>query len=103
MDVIDDITSAEAESMSKLFNNPTGPIIYSLSQELFDHVNGLTAIERKIALSNSILAKLNIQENQEQICKLKKEKKGFEEQKINLSLVIKSLECIMSSVKDFTL
>lgn len=103
MDVIDDITSAEAESMSKLFNNPTGPIIYSLSQELFDHVNELTAIEKKIALSNSILAKLNIQENQEQICKLKKEKKGFEEQKINLNLVIKGLEYIMGSVKYFTL
>ena len=103
MDVIDDIKSAEAESMSKLFNNPTGPIVYSLPQELVDHVNELTAIEKKIALSNSILAKLNFEENQEQICKLKNEKKGFEEQKINLSLVIKSLECIMGSIKDFTL
>jgi hypothetical protein len=100
MDIVDDITSVEVASMSKVFHNPTLPIVYSLSQELLDNLNEWAVLEKKISLSNALLKKIN---NQEQICKLNKEKEGFEEQKKNLSILIKKLEYINSSVKDFTL
>ncbi|WP_342220181.1 hypothetical protein [Rickettsiella endosymbiont of Miltochrista miniata] len=103
MDVVNDITNAEVEGMAKVFNNSTAPVIYSLSQELLDNITELALFEKKIALSNALLTKLNNQENQEQIYKLKKEKEGFEEQKLELISLIKKLELIQGSTKDFTL
>ncbi len=40
MDVVDDITSMETEGMSKVFNNPTLPVIYSISQEIKNLIYG---------------------------------------------------------------
>jgi hypothetical protein len=96
-EIVNDLTRMEPE-MSKMFNN--SPIIYSLSQELIDKKNEMAGLEKKISLSNVLLAKIN---NQEQICKLEKEKKGFDENKINLNIIIKKIEYIIGSTKDFTL
>lgn len=100
MDVIDDITSTEAESMSKIFNNPTPPAIYSLSQELLETEKELAILDKKINLGNGLLAKVN---DQALISKLEKEKEGFEAQKISLSILIKKIEYINGSIKDFSL
>ena len=100
MDVVDDITSTEAEDMSKVFTNPTTPIIYSLSQELLDRAAELALLEKKIVLGSGLLAKVN---DPALISKLEKEKQGFEEEKINLTILIKKLKYIKGSIEDFTL
>ncbi len=96
-DATDNITNSEVESMSK---TRTPPIVYSLSQELHENFSELAVLEKKINLVGDLLAKVN---DQVLISKLEKEKEGFEAKKINLSILIKKLEYINGSIKDFTL
>ncbi|MGC1854852.1 MAG: hypothetical protein WA659_05730 [Candidatus Aquirickettsiella sp.] len=102
-DIVVDVTNTETESMSKIFNNPNLPVFRFLSQELQDNIKKLEFLEKKITLSNTLLIKSHNQKNQAQLCKLKKEKEGFEEEKINLTISIKKLKCITDSIKDFIL
>ena len=97
MDRVDNITNTEIEDMSKVFN-PTPSTIYSLLQEILDNAVELTVLEKKIALGNSLLAKVD---DQVLISKLEKEKEGFEGQKNNLKIISKKLEVITDSIKAF--
>lgn len=90
----------EVGRISKAFDNPPQPIFYSLSKELLDTVTELELLEKKINLGDDLLAKVK---DQALISKLEKEKKGFKTQKINLGILIKKLEYINGSIKDFTL
>ncbi len=89
-----------SQNVSQILDNMRAPTIYSLSQELLGHVNELSILEKKIDKANDLLAKIN---NQDLILKFLIGKNRFEEQKTNLTTLIKKLEYITDSVKDFTL
>lgn len=89
-----------SQNVSQILDNMGAPTIYSLSQELLGHVNELSILEKKIDKANDLLAKIN---NQDLILKFLIGKNRFEEQKTNLTTLIKKLEYITDSIKDFTL
>ncbi|TLY47058.1 MAG: hypothetical protein E6K54_07415 [Gammaproteobacteria bacterium] len=99
-DIVDGLTIKVRENMSKLFQNPTIPANYSLSEESIELENELIVLEKKINLVNDLLAKVN---DQESIYKFKKQKEEFENEKKNINSALTKINYLKGSIKDFIL
>lgn len=94
---INDLVAEQAEGMGQVMCDGQRDTLYSLAQDLSAKKKEIFVLEKKITLANGLLAKVN---NDEQTCKLVKEKQGFDERKVNLAESITELACIIESIKD---
>ncbi len=99
MEVGIDIVNKEFNG-ANTFNEFNVTRLYSLSKELESCLADFTHLEKKIILGKNLLDKTN---HRVQILKLKKNIEECENQKTELINTIEKIECVISSVKDFTL
>ncbi len=98
--IVSDLLRKEAEEISTLISEAGAPVLYSLSQDLDSKKKEISVFEKKINLANSLLAKID---NEEQVCKLIKEKEDFEAKKIGQVKLIAEIESIQHSIKNCAL